>query len=416
MPGNVMERCCVAGSAKAAEKAVEAAEAARKTAQGVGEAVSIAADALAVAREAEKTSNRAAGDAAEALSAAKTAADAASEALNAADAVRVYAQGVRIDFEAHSADSAAHPCATHQSPGFMSAEDKTRLDAAESGIGANAQSLAEVAGDVKALQTSVSGLEQTVADLAESASGSGGQCRGDIKMWFGELDESGKHPVVSGVIDQNWHVCDGTDGTPDLRDRVPLGASTGKAMGTTGGSASHSHTVSVSVSAHAATAVSGSTGSGSVSLSGTSGSASPSMTASASSTTAGGTVGSTTLTASQMPYHKHVIDTAVVSHDYQLGATPMGLACSAIGGTTMGAGGSGSHTHAFTGRSHTHTISVGGGSHAHSMGLSGGSHSHGAGTLKTPELAHTSSGSAASSSTLQPYVAVHFLMYTGERS
>jgi hypothetical protein len=40
-------------------------------------------------------------------------------------------------------------------------------------------------------------------------------------------------------IPAGWQVCDGTNGTPDMRDKVPLGASSTRALGSTGGAESH---------------------------------------------------------------------------------------------------------------------------------------------------------------------------------
>ena len=113
---------------------------------------------------------------------------------------------------------------------------------------------------------------------------------GDIKMWFGELDATGKYPLINGVANTSWHICDGTDGTPDMRDRVPVGASASKAKGASGGSETHDHAVSVTVAPHAATSITGSVDSA---YSGVS-----SSTASASIS---GTVSSTTLSTTQMP-------------------------------------------------------------------------------------------------------------------
>ena len=51
-----------------------------------------------------------------------------------------------------------------------------------------------------------------------------GRMFGEIIMWGGEMDVTGKFPVVNGTIDERWHICDGTDYTPDLRDRFVIGA------------------------------------------------------------------------------------------------------------------------------------------------------------------------------------------------
>lgn len=212
---------------------------------------------------------------------------------------------------------------------------------------------------------------------------------GDIKMWFGELDATGKYPLINGVANTSWHICDGTGGTPDMRDRVPVGASASKAKGTTGGSETHDHAVSVTVAPHAATSITGSVASA---YSGVS-----SSTASASIS---GTVGSTTLSTSQMPSHNHKLEeSSGTIPSGSLGAYGV-LIPNTSARSTHATGGSGSHTHSFSGGSHSHSIPE-------------SAHSHSAGTLKTPDLSHSASGSSTDASTLQPYVALHFLMYVG---
>jgi microcystin-dependent protein len=52
---------------------------------------------------------------------------------------------------------------------------------------------------------------------------------GGIIMWSG------------GVVPSGWHLCDGTGGTPDLRDRFVVGAGTTYAAGSSGGAATHDH-------------------------------------------------------------------------------------------------------------------------------------------------------------------------------
>lgn len=42
-------------------------------------------------------------------------------------------------------------------------------------------------------------------------------------------------------IPSTWRLCDGTHGTPDLRDRFIEGAGAGYPAGTTGGSVNHNH-------------------------------------------------------------------------------------------------------------------------------------------------------------------------------
>jgi microcystin-dependent protein len=67
---------------------------------------------------------------------------------------------------------------------------------------------------------------------------------GGILMWYGNL----------AFIPSGWVLCDGTSGTPDLRDRFVVGAGSSYAVGATGGAntvtltvsemAAHSHPVS----------------------------------------------------------------------------------------------------------------------------------------------------------------------------
>lgn len=55
---------------------------------------------------------------------------------------------------------------------------------------------------------------------------------GDFKLWGGALTD----------IEDGWHLCDGTHGTPNLSGIFIMGAGDGHAPGQTGGAASHTHT------------------------------------------------------------------------------------------------------------------------------------------------------------------------------
>jgi len=57
---------------------------------------------------------------------------------------------------------------------------------------------------------------------------------GVIVMWSGTL----------ASIPSGWHLCDGTNGTPDLRDKFIYGVSSGENPGATGGATYHSHNYS----------------------------------------------------------------------------------------------------------------------------------------------------------------------------
>lgn len=55
---------------------------------------------------------------------------------------------------------------------------------------------------------------------------------GLIAIWSGAIAD----------IPAGWHLCDGNDGTPDLRDRFVIGAGAIYNPGDTGGAATHTHT------------------------------------------------------------------------------------------------------------------------------------------------------------------------------
>lgn len=54
---------------------------------------------------------------------------------------------------------------------------------------------------------------------------------GVIVMWSGPLD----------AIPSGWALCDGQEGTPDLRNRFVLGVGAAEYLGSTGGSRAHKH-------------------------------------------------------------------------------------------------------------------------------------------------------------------------------
>lgn len=67
--------------------------------------------------------------------------------------------------------------------------------------------------------------------------------KGMIMMWSG----------LANTIPSGWHLCDGTEGTPDLRDRFVIGAGVTHEVGDTGGSkdavaVAHTHTGSTNSS------------------------------------------------------------------------------------------------------------------------------------------------------------------------
>lgn len=66
---------------------------------------------------------------------------------------------------------------------------------------------------------------------------------GAIMAFSGSFDSAG-HPISGGASDTSWRLCDGGDGTPDLRGKFILGVSASHAAGTTGGEESHTLTTS----------------------------------------------------------------------------------------------------------------------------------------------------------------------------
>lgn len=80
-------------------------------------------------------------------------------------------------------------------------------------------------------------LKYNVINLANK---SGGVIHGMITAFSGTFDQNG-YPIdkATGNADTAWHLCDGTNGTPDLRGRFILGVSASHAVGTTGGEEAH---------------------------------------------------------------------------------------------------------------------------------------------------------------------------------
>ncbi|MFH0912875.1 MAG: hypothetical protein V1884_01125 [Candidatus Omnitrophota bacterium] len=62
-----------------------------------------------------------------------------------------------------------------------------------------------------------------------------GTPRGTIVMWSGTL----------ATIPTGWALCNGTNGTPDLRDKFIYGTSAAEEPGATGGATTHTHTVDI---------------------------------------------------------------------------------------------------------------------------------------------------------------------------
>ena len=164
-----------------------------------------------------------------------------------------------------------------------------------------------------------------VADLISFMQGLAGVPAGAITGWSGDV----------ASIPAGWALCDGGNGTPDLRDRFLIGAGGAYAPGATGGAANR-------------------TPAGTITAAG--------------SHTHTGTVGDTALTIAQMPAHTHlngVVDnTTVLFNHGAVGANPApGSSIESNGsqstheGTTTSTGGGAVHSHGLTideSGNHTH--------------------------------------------------------------
>ena len=78
---------------------------------------------------------------------------------------------------------------------------------------------------------------------------------GEIRLFFGTLDADG-HPIpldwaAQGITTglTNWHVCDGSSGTPDMRGRVAVGVSDSTTLGQALGSDTVTPTITIGFTA-----------------------------------------------------------------------------------------------------------------------------------------------------------------------
>lgn len=61
---------------------------------------------------------------------------------------------------------------------------------------------------------------------------------GTVTAFSGTFNDGYPVDKNTGLVDKEWHLCDGTNGTPDLRNRFIYGGD-GSSNGATGGEASH---------------------------------------------------------------------------------------------------------------------------------------------------------------------------------
>jgi microcystin-dependent protein len=180
---------------------------------------------------------------------------------------------------------------------------------------------------------------------------------GVIVMWAGSV----------ASIPAGWVICDGTNSTPNLRDRFIVGAGSSYSPGATGGATTQSATTSSSGS-HSHT---GSTG--------LAGSFTPvvSLDIQGAHSHTGGTQSHTLLT-SEMPGHTHNVTT--LTSAIGTGSTAGlagGLAASTGPDASDSTGGNGGHSHGITADgNHTHNATANAApNHSHTVSLDG-SHTH----------------------------------------
>ncbi len=134
--------------------------------------------------------------------------------------------------------------------------DESNLDRMEAGIAGSLQkSGGTMTGDLVLAANASADMEATplqqVESLIAAATGASGNVPvGGIIMWSGSVSS-----ITSG-----WALCDGGNGTPDLRNKFIVGAGSTYDPGDTGGSSSHDHTVSTNTDSQGEHDHGGSTG------------------------------------------------------------------------------------------------------------------------------------------------------------
>lgn len=250
---------------------------------------------------------------------------------------------------------------------------------------------------------------------------------GMVTPYFGDL----------GNLPPGWFLCDGTNGTPDLRGRTIFGAGNGFTYGTsggaipgattTGGGGAHSHTVSVADGGSAHTHTLSITADGQHAHSTGTGN----VTGSGGAHSHGGNTAGHVLTAAEMPNHNHnLFSVGEANWSGQQPGSSAALAWTVAGSRDMGVqavaaaisvgssgnkGGGGSHAHGITqDAGHTHTVNniittqAGNHSHEGSTAASGGTHTHTASAVGVGDHTHS-----VAAPPLPPYYVLNYIIYLG---
>lgn len=197
---------------------------------------------------------------------------------------------------------------------------------------------------------------------------------GDIRMWWGTASQA----AVAAAWGPGWHLCDGSAGTPDLRDRFMIAAGLSYGIGAAGGAAAvalgtaqlpiHNHVINIGDPGHAHSVSDGGHGHG-----------------------------------VNDPGHAHGVSDPGHNHSFNGGAVAI---AGSSGGFFLTAGGS-------TG---TSVSGTGIGIYGNGTGITiaGSGSNIGIYAAATGIYANSNNaGSGAAFSILPPYVAVTFIMYTG---
>ena len=272
-------------------------------------------------------------------------------------------------------------------------------------------------------QESTPGREFEAGDRAELRITSGALAQikidafpsGGIIMWSGAI----------GSLPEGWALCDGANGTPDLRNRFVVGAGSTYSVGATGGADSvtltaaqmPTHNHSASTATAGAHTHGGSTGNGG----GHSHTGTTASNGSHGHTASTGSAGAHTHTASSNSAGAHThaqqVNTAGQTNGsnrrWDLG-TSSNLSLLSTSTTTASAGG---HSHTITVNSngaHTHTVSVtAGGDHTHTFSTSAAAdhnHSISSDGGHTHTMTVGNAGSGQSHENRPPYYALAYIM------
>ncbi|MEI3478229.1 MAG: hypothetical protein V8Q84_02985 [Bilophila sp.] len=224
--------------------------------------------------------------------------------------------------------------------------------------------------------------------------------RGVVKMWYGD----------ASAVPRGWAICDGTQGTPDLRDSFIIGAGGKYALDAKGGAASATPNVStgtaktgINIANAAPGGTAGRTETGIVLFNAF-------LDIFVGDARTGIGIQATTLDGNTLPSHAHSIITCAdngTSNSY-----PMGPGDTQRKQTnwTEATGNSRGHTHGVTDPGHTHLVDSLDHTHdiidsGHTHTVTTTAHNH---TLTDGGHSHTVTAKAIS--TLPPYCALYFIM------